>query len=360
MMMQMDAHHASIADIRAAKRLHKQIYNRERLRQKSLVYKNEVQALNEEIAHLERCVETVKFDKTITLLSWKDVANVFKEQRGMSEEQLKSLKKQVSAMSRLRYVRTRCSNLMSVIPQRFPNPSTLTYKATSLMEDESLRLTGLEWISKRLYYNLDPWIERSRLPASNESYFRVDVRQTDESFVLEEYKQRVEQMSLAHAAACLETIYFESTEDDEIEVDDSRVMRYLRYPSWYGKAQNHSFHEKMLIRVFKEKSRYIIFTHSISDDAKYPDKIYGDWTAWVVAEELSPTHTVIRNGFVMHGARTSDGYLKLEEECPFLEQYTDEDVKFTKFEQYQKNYRARRQAGDLEHFATVAKSISIQ
>ncbi|KAF0688334.1 Aste57867_20046 [Aphanomyces stellatus] len=356
---------SSIDEMRELKRIHKQTYNRERLRRKTAGDKAEAQALMNQITALERTADEIRFQKSNTALSWKDIAAVFQEGRAMLQCQNHNLKKQVETQERIRRALLKWLSLSSTMPLECISVAT-TYKFTSLMADESTRKIGLEWIAKRLHHNLDPWIERSNMPVSMEPYFRLDVRRIDasdgpSSYVLEEYQQRVEAMPLTDAAACLERIYFEVVDGDQIEADEPRTLRYVRYQSWYGQTVNRSFHEKMLVRAIHEENRYIIFTHSISDDAKHPDAICNDWTAWIVAERLSPTTTVIKNGFMAYGMREASGaYFAVDEECAFLKDVQDEGLKFAKFQQYQRDYRATRHAGDLVHFARTAEKIKIE
>ncbi|ETV97952.1 hypothetical protein H310_09266 [Aphanomyces invadans] len=232
------------------------------------------------------------------------------------------------------------------------------------MADSSVRSVGLDWISKRLFRNLNPWMERSRVAVSMTPYYRVAVHEGEDQsyYVLEEYKQRVEPMALALVSSILHRMYFEFVDGDQVDDAQGDKLRYLRYASLYGRARNQIFHENMLVRAYDDPvhSRYVIFTHSISDDSKYPQDIQSDWTAWVVAEALSPTETVIQHGYISNGLRRGSRPLTLEEECPALERgtfATDAD-KFTKFAELQRMYRLTRQVDDILHFDRVAEDVA--
>lgn len=58
-------------------------------------------------------------------------------------------------------------------------------------------------------------------------------------------------------------------------------VSYVRYVCLYGLELQRSFPERMLTRVFREDNRCVVFTHGVSEDAKYSDDpIKSQWTAW--------------------------------------------------------------------------------
>ncbi|RHY17877.1 hypothetical protein DYB32_010459 [Aphanomyces invadans] len=251
-----------------AKLQRKRSYNRERLRHKTLAYKADVLALTTEIDQLRATLAAMMFDRKETQLPWQDVPQVFLSDRAMVEYQLKCLSKQVVDQDKL-----------NRIMMQWLTTSQTPIHVTSFMG-------GIYLTRPQCSDHSTP----IRVAVSMTPYYRVAVHEGEDQsyYVLEEYKQRVEPMALALVSSILHRMYFEFVDGDQVDDAQGDKLRYLRYASLYGRARNQIFHENMLVRAFDDPvhSRYVIFTHSISDDSKYPQDIQSDWTAWLGTTKL--------------------------------------------------------------------------
>ncbi|OQR82612.1 hypothetical protein ACHHYP_15731 [Achlya hypogyna] len=334
-------------------RIKKQDYNRERLRQKRCQHLQERAALTKQLEELTATLQRAHLSHSRLLLPWHDVASALLDERSSSEATNRALKDQVRAHKHLcRAMLTWLSSTETL--HAYPESAKRHWTYAALPKDQSARLLGLDWISRRLYHNVEGCLERSQLPPpaiGARPYYQLDVRAQDNSYFMAEYKQFVESAPLEVVAKCLEDHYFETAEGDLVDVQVPNLS-YVRYTCLYGLELQRSFPERMLVRQYKEANRYIVFTHGVPDDCKFADDpIKSEWTAWVVAERIDAHTTVIKHGFETYGLQTPQGYLDLDEEVPHLRVLTDEDDKFAQFRQYQRDYRARRSLDEHSRFS---------
>ncbi|EQC40622.1 hypothetical protein SDRG_01705 [Saprolegnia diclina VS20] len=332
-------------------RLRKQKYNRDRLRQKRTEYMAEFQALEAQIRQLVDLRDEALRGKQIGVLPWVEVAAALKADSSLSQMQNRELLKQVRAAEAL------CKSLRSWVASRIVhatlNPEHTSWRESMIPKDDASRKLGLDWISKRLYHNLNGVIEASGLPGpiDKTAYYRIDVERQNDTYRLSEFKQRVERVRFDIATRTLSAQYFETFDGDEEERQNDD-MTYIRYPSLYGRTNNVPYTEKMLVRQFKEQHRFVIFTHGVPDDAKYQDPIRCDWSAWVVVTDLGANECLLQFGYTAYGLRCDDGYLPFEVEMPALAAFSgdDDDTRFARFRHKQRDDRLRRQMEDVAAF----------
>ncbi|EQC40624.1 hypothetical protein, variant [Saprolegnia diclina VS20] len=335
-------------------RIKKQDYNRERLRQKRCEHLTALTALTTEFKTLSATLARARATTSTSLLPWTAVAEALREERDLKEATNAALKQGVRRYRHL--CRTMLHWLTSTESIRaYPTSERRAWSYSTLPLDSDARAIGLGWIAHRLYHNLDGYLERSELPTptnGDRPYYRLDVRAHENSYFLTEFKQFVETTPLHVVAQCLYDHYFETYDGDYVDMRGSDFS-YVRYACLYGLELQRSFPERMLTRVFREENRCIVFTHGVSEDAKYSDDpIKSQWTAWVVAERMDTNTTVIKHGFESFGLQTKAGFIDVADEAPFLRDVASDDAaRFAQFQRYQRDYRGRRFVDEHDRFA---------
>ncbi|KDO23948.1 hypothetical protein SPRG_10644 [Saprolegnia parasitica CBS 223.65] len=199
-----------------------------------------------------------------------------------------------------------------------PSPR-LTWQDASLPTDPATRLEAMEWITHRLFHNIDGLMAASGLPFTRDNYQCTTVSQLDDTYRIQGCSVRYVHADVSATAACLEQFakdfppYLEArclTETDNV--------LYTRYLSPYGLTVHLPFIQNVLQRHYFDGRRYVSFRHCITDDEALPaDDLVCGWTEWTVAESVGENVTVVKEGFFATGLRTPSGeYIRMEAVSP--------------------------------------------
>ncbi|OQS06884.1 hypothetical protein THRCLA_01089 [Thraustotheca clavata] len=344
----------------------KKQYNRDRNRRFRQMEKQEAAQLAQQIQDLQsqlKVITTTKKrsqsedeDMSNELLPWKEVATVFKTMKLESQEKKSTLESKVRKYKEIACIMNSWVSKSMSIPN-FTDPFKQSWRNSSLMAHESSRRLGFDWITKQLYYNIDAVIQHCGLPSNMKPCSEVHVfpLEDDPSYHLVKARQRIEHGTLEEVTQTLQRLYFEKR-DGILDSPDPNIL-YFRMKSPYGATQQYSYFQNILARQFFDEDRYVIFTHSITDDEKYPlDRIQRNWTNWTIAERLGPDQVIIKQVSIANGLRMHDKYLPFDQD-PSAVLSSDPVVQFRQFEHKTHLYHQRIFAQDVLKFQQTLAQI---
>ncbi|OQR85977.1 hypothetical protein ACHHYP_11116 [Achlya hypogyna] len=345
----------------------KKQYNRERNRRFRLMEKQEASQLTQQIQELQTQLKQINTKKKAAateedgsrcseLLPWKDVATIFKTMKEASTEKQSSLQSKVRKYKEIACIMNTWVSKSMAIPD-FSDPFKQSWRNSSLMAHESSRRLGFDWITKQLYHNIDAVIQHCGLPSNLQPCSEVHVfpLENEPSYHLVKARQRIEHGTLEEVTQTLQRLYFQRPEG-LLDQPDANIM-YFRMKSPYGATQQNSYYQNILARQFFDENRYVVFTHSITDDEKYPlDRIQRNWTNWTIAERLGPDKVIIKQVSVANGLRMQNQYLPFDQD-PSTMLSTDPVVQFRQFEHKTHVYHQRIFAQDVLRFQQTLAQI---
>ncbi|EQC29178.1 hypothetical protein SDRG_13051 [Saprolegnia diclina VS20] len=353
----------------------KKQYNRERNRRFRMMEKQEATQLSQQIQDLQSQLKQIESKKRATtprpvdddttssavvpsknLLPWKDVATIFKTMKDASSEKQSSLHSKVRKYKEIACIMNSWVAKSMSVPT-FSDPFKQSWRNSSLMAHESSRRLGFDWITKQLYHNIDAMIQHCGLPSTMAPCSEVHVfpLENDPSYHLVKARQRIEYATLDEVTQTLQRLYFQKP-DGLLDMPDPNIM-YFRMKSPYGATQQNSYFQNILARQFFDENRYVVFTHSITDDEKYPlDRIQRNWTNWTIAERLGHDRVIIKQVSVANGLRMKDQYLPFDQD-PSTALSTDPVVQFRQFEHKTHVYHQRIFAQDVLKFQQTLAQI---
>ncbi|KAG9414197.1 hypothetical protein AC1031_013402 [Aphanomyces cochlioides] len=217
-----------------------------------------------------------------TMLPWKDIAITLGRETAESVDTNRMLRGELYQVESLAHALSQWVEKMTNNPVlHSPKDHHFTLQFTSLPETESVRRHGFDWITKHLFHNIDRATHQIHFPSNLSEYLNINAAFTPDTHVITTVNQRVEPVSLDIAAGCLKQQVFNYPGSVEVLDTLDEGMQYLRFKA---SAADHTFYENTLFREFRQRNRYVIIVHIISEDDKHPQQgARRNWTQWYVS-----------------------------------------------------------------------------
>ncbi|KAH9128518.1 hypothetical protein AeMF1_001331 [Aphanomyces euteiches] len=341
-------HDADVLDKKTKRRL----YDRKKQKKKQA----ELKKLQSLVQNLMQRASQMQYFKQ-TMLPWKDIAITLGRETAESVDMNRMLRGELYQVESLAHALSRWVEKMTNNPVlHSPNDHPFTLQYTSLPETESVRRHGFDWITKHLFHNIDRAMRQVHFPSNLSEYLNIDAAFTPDTHVITTVNQRVEPVSLDVAAGCLKHQVFNYPGSVEVLDTLDEGMQYLRFKA---SAADHTFYENTLFREFRQRNRYVIIVHIISEDDKHPQQgARRNWTQWIVADVVDENHTLIRECLAWYGLRTPNKYLPVEESTSFgpkLISYPDEETKLSIYRRLLESVQYPSIREDWQQFRELAQ-----
>ncbi|KAF0719275.1 Aste57867_1161 [Aphanomyces stellatus] len=294
--------------------------NRERQREYRRLDLEELATLKCRAATLEQqwAALTVHAKRDVmAMLPWQDVAAGLGDDAALAKTQNQALRDQIHAYGAL--------GLSS---------SATGWRSVTLPADDAARCHAADWLTQRLYHNVDGTFQSNRFPPavslSDEPFYDIHVHLDDGLFQFVVRSQRVVPVGLAHAAhlfrafdADVENVGIENSTGNWVARVDEPLFRDELPTVVYGRQTLiKGVEQHYLCRQFAASAdRIVVVGQNIVQDDKYPTAqtrgMYEE-TGWRSIDRLSETACLVRDCITVTPLRTSDGYLSLDAYAEFF------------------------------------------
>ncbi|OQS01721.1 hypothetical protein ACHHYP_00338 [Achlya hypogyna] len=317
-----------------------------------------VRYLRERVVQLSAQLELLQMEKKTpsSLLAWKDIAGALNE----------DLRAACTVNDELRRTVQANDGFQKAVHEWVTRTSTVhvhpvsrrSWHDTSLPRDPAARTLAMDWITMRLFHNIDGLVASSGLPYTRENYQLTTLQPCDANYKIQGVSVRFVPADLQTTAACLEQFAKDFPPYLEARcLTETDTVLYTRYLSPYGLVVHLPFVQNVIQRHFFDGQRYVSFRHCITDDEALPtDGLVCEWTEWTVAERVAPNVTVIKEGFFATGLRTPDGtYVSVDVVSPQAAQHADLESKFRCMQHEAQARFAQSFEADTEYFNALLR-----
>ncbi|ETW06928.1 hypothetical protein H310_03039 [Aphanomyces invadans] len=337
-------------DAAAAAKAKKREYNREKQRifqaklvQQMLSLRDEVAALEAQLAQLHMASSQRDDDMSGYALSWKDVAAGLEEDCKLVVDENRRLRRQRHGQRELLKTLQAWVNVQTRHATALTAP-THTWRNVTLLASPESRVVGFDWITAHLYHNTEAVFQRyafpSVAPEEISGDFAIDSTDPDVMQYVWRYQKEMD-MPMEFVVECFRDNVWRSMMLGGFVVLHTEVLDNMPEKMIYRHTITSPDETvNYLGREYADGPDRVVFVgQNIHDDAIVPSgSRQRNRMAWVVLDRLTPCHTRVRILHLNSHFFTKDGYVSLDDEARFwggdVSDAGDEHTKFVKFQRH--------------------------